>query len=105
MELKMKFVLNEYNQGVSNEELLEDVKRVANILGDVYISNTLYKKHGKYGNTVFLRRFGSWVNVLKQLGLRQERNKKELQKVSNEDYILDLLSISKQLNKNKKNTA
>lgn len=96
----MKFVLNEYNHSVSNEELLEDVKRVANILGDVYISNTLYKKHGKYGNTIFVTRFDSWMNVLKQLGLRTERNSKEMERISDEDMISDLLSISKQLNKN-----
>jgi hypothetical protein len=97
----MEYKLNEYhNGGVSDEELLEDVKRVSSIIGDVYLSISTYKTYGKYGETVFRTHFGSWFNVLKNIGLRTERNQEEMQRIKDQDFINDLLEVKIKLNKN-----
>ncbi len=95
----MEFKLNEYHQGVTDEELLDDVKRVVEIVGDVYLSTSLYKKHGKYSDSTFRNRFGSWIKVLEMLGLRLERNSKEMKRISDKTLIKDLLRVSEILMK------
>lgn len=95
----MEFKLNEYHQGVSDDDLLSDVKRVADTFGDKYLSITLYNSIGKYSESTFRSRFGSWTNVLQRLGLRTERNSIEMQRISDEMMIADLIDVSKRLNK------
>lgn len=95
----MEFKLNDYHQGVTDEELLDDVKRVAEIIGDEYLSTSLYKKYGKYSDSTFRNRFGSWIKVLEMLGLRLERNSKEMQRISDKMLIKDLLHVSEILEK------
>lgn len=95
----MEFKLNDYNQGVTDEELLNDVKRVAELVGDQYLSTSHYKRHGKYSNSVFRNRFGSWLKVLKIIGLRLERNSIEMKRISDKILINDLLRVSELLNK------
>lgn len=95
----MDFKLNDYHQGVSDEELLADVKKVANSFGDKYLSIPLYESIGKYSATTFRTRFGSWTNVLVKLKLRTERNPIEMQRITDEMLIKDLLDVSSKLNK------
>jgi|SRR5690606_25072320 len=95
----MEFKLNDYHQGVTDEELLDDVKRVAELIGDQYLSTSLYKRHGKYSDSTFRSRFGSWLKVLEILGLRQERNSTEMKRISDKMLIKDLLRVSKLLDK------
>jgi len=95
----MEFKLNEYHQGVSDDDLLSDVKRAADTFGDKYLSITLYNSIGKYSESTFRSRFGSWTNVLQRLGLRTERNSIEMQRISDEMMIADLIDASKRLNK------
>ena len=95
----MEFKLNDYHQGVTNEESLDDVKRVAELIGDQYLSTSLYMRHGKYSDSTFRNRFGSWLKVLETLGLRQERNSTEMKRISDKMLINDLLRVSKLLDK------
>lgn len=85
----MDFKLNDYHQGVTDEELLDDAKRVAELVGDQYPSTSLYKRHGKYSDSTFRNRFGSWLKVLEILGLRQERNSTEMKRISDKMLIKD----------------
>ena len=43
----MKFELNDYHRNISDDDLIEDVKRVAEKLGTQKLSSTDYKKFGK----------------------------------------------------------
>lgn len=95
----MEFKLNDYHQGVTDKELLNDVKRVSELLGDVYISTSLYKQHGKYGGTTFIKRFGSWLNVLEKLGLRTERNSAEMKRINDNALVKDLQRVAELLDK------
>jgi len=95
----MKFELNEYRGELTDEEIIEDIKRVAKELSKDYISISTYKKCGKYSQSAIQGHFGTWKNALSKSGLRNERTKSELKQIKNEDYYADLQRIAKQLNK------
>lgn len=69
----MKFELDEYHRGITNDELINDLKRVAKELNKTAVSRTEYDERGKYGTTTHLRRFGSWFNSLEKAGLEKTR--------------------------------
>jgi hypothetical protein len=96
----MKFELSDYKLDVSDEDLLADVMRVAQKVGDAYLSFRTYKDKngGKYSEGVFSRRFGSWLNVLTKLGLRTSRTTQEMKRISDQTLIDDLCRISMLIN-------
>jgi hypothetical protein len=93
----MEFKLNEYRQGVTDDELLSNVKHVAGLVGDQYLSFSLYKIHGKYSEGTFRKRFGSWSNVLNKLGLRIQKKALEMKRISDEEMINDLRRVAELL--------
>lgn len=95
----MKFELNDYRKELTDEEIIEDIKRVAQELEHDYISISTYRKCGQYSQTAVQGHFGTWKNALSIAGLRNERTKSELKRIKNEDYYADLQRIAKQLNK------
>jgi hypothetical protein len=70
----MKFELEEYHRGIADEELIADLKRVANELNKKFVSFRRYNEHGKYAGDTLARRFGSWSEVLKRAGLQVNRH-------------------------------
>lgn len=50
---------------ISDDELIDDVKRIAIKLDKNSISSTEYNNNGKYKVQTIITRFGSWKNVLK----------------------------------------
>jgi len=90
----MEFKLNEYHQGVSDEEILEDIKRVSSEYGDKYLSISAYKAKGKYSESTIRSHFGSWSSVQSKLGLRTSRNIDEMKRISDEELINDLLRVA-----------
>jgi len=95
----MKFELNEYKRELTDEEIIADIKRVAEQLNIDYISISTYKKHGRYSQTAIQGHFRTWKNALLIAGMRNERTKSELKLIKNEDYYADLQRIAKHLNK------
>ncbi|MBA4782163.1 MAG: HNH endonuclease [Rhizobiales bacterium] len=63
------FEFKERRRNIPDEELLEDVKRVAEKLNSQTLTRGEYEEHGKYGFTTVLRRLGKWSEVLEKLGL------------------------------------
>jgi len=55
-------------------DLLDDLKRVSEIVGGDTIKQADYKKHGKYAYTSFRNHFGSWKKALEAAGLKRGRN-------------------------------
>lgn len=97
----MKFELNEYHRNVSNEELLNDVKRVINIYQKDSLTQKEYLKYGKYGKNTFRRRFKSWNMVLELCGLHANvyqiaaaKGSHNYAKVTTEQLIHDLQRVS-----------
>ena len=68
------------NAPISTEDLLNDLKEVALKIGKNTIPQKEYRRIGKYDDTTFSRRFGSWNNALKTAGLD----------LSNENNISDI---------------
>ena len=95
----MKFELNEYHRETTKEELIQDLRRVANELNPDYISRSTYEKFGKYSATPFLSKFGTWVLSLKEAGLRTDRNKSEYKKISDKDLLANVKYVARYLEK------
>lgn len=91
---EIKFELNEYKRELSDDEILNDIKNVAETLGVDYISISTYKKYGKYSQTAIQHHFGTWKNAVSKVGLRSERNSKELKLISDEKYYRDLQRVA-----------
>lgn len=103
----MEFKLNDYHRNVSNEELLEDIKKVARQLGKSGITKAEYKNaSGKYSTSTFEKRFDGWLNTLKLCGLTP--NEKQINtangnytkhNISTDELIQDLQRVSTVLDK------
>ena len=69
MECKMKFEYQEYNRKATNDELIDDVKRVAKEHGLSSLSMQEYNTYGCFDNSTIIRRFGTWNHALELAGL------------------------------------
>lgn len=65
----VKFELNLRKRNNPKEDLIADLQRVANEIGQDTITSAIYAEKGRYGVTTMLRRFGSWNDALKAAGL------------------------------------
>ena len=102
----MEFKLNEYHHNISDEDLLNDVARVAKTLNKANLTKKEYAQNGQYGVETICRRFGSWLEVLKLCKL--ESNPFQLAaassshlytSISNRDLLDDIIRVSKILGK------
>ena len=59
-----KFDLKLRQRNISKQDLLADLKRVAEKLDVATITKETYNQYGNFGVTTFLRRFGSWNKAL-----------------------------------------
>lgn len=58
-----------YYPKISETELIADLKRVAKELGKNSVSTSEYRLHGKYADTTYKDRFGSWNKAILTAGL------------------------------------
>ncbi len=76
------FKLKPWNRGVSDAELLADLRRVADLLGKATLRYDEYPNHGRCASRIFETRFGSWNAALRAAGLevghRQDISEEEL---------------------------
>lgn len=70
----MKFELEPYNRDFSKEDLLSDIKKVANALHKDTLTQEEYNKHGKFSSSSCVRRFGGWLKALENAGIKKSRN-------------------------------
>lgn len=94
----MYFELKDYRRELTDDEILSDIKTVASQLGKEYISISLYKKQGKYSQCAIQNHFGTWKNALSLAGLRNERMKKEQNRITDEEYYDDLRRVASEIN-------
>lgn len=62
------------NKAISQEECIEEIKRVAKILNTKNISQNDFKKHSKMHPATIMRKFNSWEEALMTVGLEQGKN-------------------------------
>jgi len=89
----MDFQLKRYYKNVRNEELIEDLKNVANILNKNTVTIGEYDEIGKYSSTTIIRRFERWLNALQAANLDStiEMN------INEEDLFKNLLNVWEKL--------
>lgn len=86
----MKFELNPYNYGLSDEELLSDLRSVAVRLNKNFVTKDEYDKMGRLCSGTFQKRFGSWCRANELAGLKRIRN----HQATAEDCIADLKRVA-----------
>lgn len=71
----MKFELKKTARGLSDEQLLLDLRQVAQGLGRDTVTIAEYSEHGVGNASTIQRRFGSWFKALDLAGLKPSRSK------------------------------
>jgi len=69
----VNFKLKPFNRGISDTELLDDLRRVAKLLGKTTVRYNEYPLYGRCASRIFETRFGSWNKALKAAGLDMGR--------------------------------
>ena len=106
----MKFELNKLPKGASDEELKNEVKRVAELIPDTIISRTKFDELSKISSGWLRKKFGSWENVLKLCGLEHRYSGKPVsdkminqvarkKMLSDVELIEELKRVAKQVGK------
>ena len=77
----MKFELTDLRQKFSDEDLINDLRTVANNLGKNSLKMRDYSKDNgaKYNSKTAIKRFGNWDNTLKKAGLEGEKSLKGME--------------------------
>lgn len=86
----MKFELRKTARGLSDEKLLEDLRRVARKLGRDTVTIAEYTEHGLGHASTIQRRFGSWFKALEDAGLKPSRSRIN---ISDEELFANLQTV------------
>lgn len=96
----MEFKLNEYHRDVSDEELLDDLRRVAELLSKENLTMSEYQENGKYHPSTIANRFGGWRNSLKKAGLSLTKTWAKHEYCEDETlFFEDMQLVANKLNK------
>ena len=71
----MKYELNTYHRNTSDEELLDDLKKVADKIGMDKITREQYDQKGEFSSGTLENRFGTWNKALEKAGLKVTHKK------------------------------
>lgn len=74
---------------VSDEELLNELKRISETIGSTTISRKDFEKHSKYSYTSYRNHFGSFKKALEELRLSRARN----WGTSEEEYLENIKDV------------
>jgi len=78
----MKYELNIYHRNTPDQELLNDLKKVADQIGMDKVTRYQYDQKGKFHSGTLINRFGTWNRTLEKAGLKiavkQNISEKEL---------------------------
>ena len=83
----MKFQLESHHRNIPDQELIDDLVRVAKELNQNKVTIDQYNDKGRFHNTTFNRRFGSWFKALEKAGLEKTRTLN----ISNEELFENLV--------------
>jgi hypothetical protein len=82
-------------QQLTDRELLDDLRRVAKLVGKDTVTKSDYERHGQHGRGTLARRFGGWLVALKRAGLSAERPKP----ATEQELLSDLQGVAQRLRK------
>ncbi|OIQ88399.1 HNH endonuclease [mine drainage metagenome] len=70
----MRFELEPHHRDTPNKELIDELRRIAELLKRNSVTIDQFNEHGKFHSTTLSRRFGSWFKALEAAGLEKTRN-------------------------------
>ena len=88
-----KFELKPWYHNIPDDELIADLRQVANKLGVKTLTQKAYRAHSKYGAETLRDRFGLWSIVLEKAGLQVLRHND----VRNETILADIQRVARDL--------
>ena len=100
----MKFELTNQYEKISDIEIINDLRAVANILGKKSLKQRDYcRENGsKYIYTTATKRFGNWKKALEKAGLSTENsihgNDYDTKKIDESELLNDIIRVSNELN-------
>lgn len=86
----MKFELNDYHRNTTDNELINDLKYVANLVKKNTVTMEEYNEYGHFHYTTLTRRFGSWFKCLELASLAPSRSKIG---ISNEELFEEIENV------------
>lgn len=86
----MKFELQPNTQGLSDDELLQDLRSVALSLSKDYVTKEEYDRTGRLCSSTFQKRFGSWCKAHELAGLKRIR----YYDASTDDCVADMKRVA-----------
>jgi len=89
----MEYKLRTNAKYFSDNDLLQDLQRVAKLLKTDSLKQRDYLKEGNFTHKNYYKRFGSWNNALEKAGLKYS----SIRKISEEDLFLNLEVVWKKL--------
>lgn len=96
------FVLQEFHRNISDDALLADIRRVAQLTNSDWLTGSTYAKHGEYSYNTIRLRFHSWNNAMQLAGfsLPSKAKRSALSQVERDNiYLDDVRRVAAQLNK------
>jgi 5-methylcytosine-specific restriction endonuclease McrA len=84
---------------IPKDQLIEDLKRVAGVLGTTVLTKDNYDLTGRYSAEALRRRFGSWGEALRLAGLEQTPGHA---KIENDDLFSNMASVWESLGRQPK---
>ena len=88
------FELKTFHRNIPDEDLLKDMKRVADFLGKTYVNREDYSKHGQFTDSTIRNRFNGWVNACLKAKLSLVPHGSTQRKKSNEELLADLNRVA-----------
>jgi hypothetical protein len=65
----MKYQLKEFNRNIPDQELLDDLKKIANKFTNGKMTKDEYNENGQFNAGTFEKRFGTWNKALEKAGV------------------------------------
>jgi Homing endonuclease associated repeat/HNH endonuclease len=102
-----EFKLKPWNRGITDQELLDDLRRVAKLLGMATLKYDEYPTHGRCTSRIFETRFGSWNAALLAAGLLvgRRQNISDLELFENMEKVWTLVGRQPRRDDMKKPTS
>ena len=83
---------------ILDDEIITDLKRVAESEGTTTLTQRLYTESGKFNCSTVSRRFGSWAQAVAKAGLTPGDNRRPL-RVSDKQLLEDMRRVAQDLGK------
>lgn len=104
-DISPKFELNTLPRGCSNDDILNEIKRVNIIVGKKYLTTADFDKYGKIHSSTVRHRFGGWQICLEKAGIGErysgiritEKMRQQSKLLSDEQVLRELRRIATNL--------